>query len=153
MTDAKLPQETGVPESERTQALERFSLIRPFLEDGVPLVQIAREQTIPLRTLSRWVKRYREVGLVGLARLRRADKGERRGVAPDMKLLVEGLALQKPRRSVAAIHQQVTRVAAEQGWTAPSYSQVSAIIDALDPGASDRSLPFWIRRRRAIPSS
>lgn len=134
MTDAKLPQETGAPENERTQALERFSLIRPFLEDGVPLAQIARERSIPLRTLSRWVKRYREVGLVGLSRQGRADKGERRGVAPDMKLLVEGLALQKPRRSAATIHRQVTRVAAEQGWTAPSYSQVSAIIDALDPG-------------------
>jgi putative transposase len=50
-------------ESERTQALERFYVIRPFLKDGVPLAQIARERAIPLRTLSRWVKRYREIGL------------------------------------------------------------------------------------------
>lgn len=68
MTDANLPQETEAHESERPQALERFFVIRPFLEDGVPLAQIAREQTIPLRTLSRWVKRYREAGLAGLSR-------------------------------------------------------------------------------------
>ncbi len=84
MTDAKLPQETGAPESEQTQALERFFVIRPFLEDGVPLAQIAREQAIPLRTLSRWVKRYREVGLAGLSRQVRADKGEPRGMATDL---------------------------------------------------------------------
>ena len=32
------------------RALDRFQVIRPFLEDGVPLAQIAREQGISLRT-------------------------------------------------------------------------------------------------------
>ncbi len=124
----------GMPESERTQPLERFYVIRPFLEDGVPLAQIARERAIPIRTLSRWVKRYRETGLGGLTRQKRADIGERRGMAPDLKPLIEGLTLQKPKRSATAIHRQVARVATEQGWPVPSYSQVYAIIDALDPG-------------------
>src|SRR5258708_9795353 len=52
----------------------------------------------------------------------------------DLKSLIEGLALSKPRRSAGAIHRQAMRVAKEQGWPIPSYSQVSAIIDALDPG-------------------
>lgn len=134
MGDTELPQGIEASENERTQALERFYVIRPFLEDGVPLVQIAKERTIPRRTLTRWVKQYRETGLDGLIRQGRADKGERRNVPPDLKSLIEGLALQKPRRSAAAIHRQVTRVATEQGWPVPSYSQVSAIIDALDPG-------------------
>jgi len=124
----------GTLESERTRALERFYVLRPFLEDGVPLAQIARERAFPLRTLSRWVKCYRETGLNGLARKARSDKGKQRGIAPDLKPLIEGLALQKPRRSVAAIHRQVGRVATEQGWPIPSYSQVYAIIDVLDPG-------------------
>lgn len=131
MADVK---HVGTPESERTQELELFHVIRPFLEDGVPLAQIARERAIPLRTLSRWVKRYRGMGLTGLTRKARADKGKRRGMASDLEQLVEGLALQKPRRSVAVIHRQVTRVAREQGWPVPSYSQVHAIVHALDPG-------------------
>lgn len=134
MASTEFPQDIGASESERMHALERFSVIRPFLQDGVPLAQIAREQTIPRRTLSRWVKQYRERGLVGLLRRGRADKGEQRNVPSDLKLLIEGLALEKPRRSHAAIHRQVTRVAREQNWPVPSYSQVSAIIDALDPG-------------------
>jgi putative transposase len=134
MVDTELPQGIEASENERTQVLERFYVIRPFLEDGVPLAQIAKERAIPRRTLTRWVKQYRETGLDGLIRQGRADKGERRNTPPDLKSLIEGLALQKPRRSAAATHRQVTRVATEQGWPVPSYSQVYAIIDALDPG-------------------
>ena len=52
----------------RSRALARFQIIRPFLEDGVPLAQLAREQDIVLRTARRWVDRYRREGLTGLAR-------------------------------------------------------------------------------------
>jgi len=45
------------------QALERFYVIRPFLEDGVPLTHVAQGRGLPLQTVSRWVKRYREAGL------------------------------------------------------------------------------------------
>ena len=122
MADVELSQDIGTSESERMQALERFYVIRPFLEDGVPLARIARERAIPRRTLTRWVKQYRETGLDGLIRQERADKGERRNMPSNLKSLIEGLALEKPRRSAAAIHRQVTRVAKEQGWPVPSYS-------------------------------
>lgn len=134
MRDAKSVQQTEDTKSEREEALERFHVIRPFLEDDVPLAKIARERTIPVRTLSRWVRKYRDTGIQGLTRRTRADKGEQRGIPAEMKSLIEGLALEKPRRSVASIHRRLTRIAREQDWSAPSYSQVSAIIDAIDPG-------------------
>jgi putative transposase len=117
-------------------AFFRFTFVRQGVVDEFrpQECQIAKERTIPRRTLTRWVKQYRETGLDGLIRQGHADKGERRYRPPDLKSLIEGLALQKPRRSAAAIHRQVTRVATEQGWPVPSYSQVYAIIDALDPG-------------------
>jgi hypothetical protein len=55
-------------ESERKRALERFDLLRPCLEDGVPLARLAREHEIQLRTLQRWLRAYRQNGLVGLVR-------------------------------------------------------------------------------------
>src|SRR5260370_23328245 len=116
VADMELSQNIGASESERTQALERFYVIRPFLEDSVPLAQIARERAVPRRTLTRWVKQYRETGLDGLIRQGRADKGERRNMPPDLKSLIEGLALSKPRRSSAAIHRHMTRVDTEHGW-------------------------------------
>ena len=117
----------------RARALERFSLLRPYLEDGVPLARIAREQRVPLRTAQRWVQRYQQQGLAGLTRKPRADRGSRRQVPTELRQLIEGLALQRPRPSVATIQRRVAEVARRQGWQVPSYDQVSAITQALDP--------------------
>ena len=50
------------------EALERFKVIAPFLEEGIPLPQIAQFHNITVRTLRRWVARYRESGLTALGR-------------------------------------------------------------------------------------
>ena len=84
-------------------AVARFRLLRPFLEDGVPLAAVAREAEVPLGTAKRWARRYRARGLEGLARRSRADKGSPRVLLPPLRELIEGLALQKPRRSIAGI--------------------------------------------------
>ena len=62
---------SGLTDEARSRALARFQVIRPFLEDGVPLTQIAREQGLILRTARRWVDRYRREGLTGLPRKER----------------------------------------------------------------------------------
>lgn len=124
---------TAYTEEQRAQAQARFDLIRPFLEDGVPLTQIAEAQHLPLRTARRWVALYRTHGLAGLIRQVRSDQGKRRGLPPDLPSLIEGLALQKPKRSIAAIHRKAVQIAEEQGWPHPSYDQVYAIIRELDP--------------------
>ncbi|MGH2715637.1 MAG: Mu transposase C-terminal domain-containing protein, partial [Thermoleophilaceae bacterium] len=48
--------------------------------------------------------------------------------------LIEGLALRRPRPSIAHVHRQVSGLAAERGWSAPSYATTRAIIAALDRG-------------------
>jgi putative transposase len=127
------PPLTALTETQRAQAYARFTLLRPFLQERIPLPQIARQQSLPLRTLRRWVRQYREYGLAGLLRQPRSDRGQRRGLPADLKTLIEGLALQKPKRSIAAIHRHVTAIAATQGWKPPSYSRVYRIVHALDP--------------------
>ncbi len=124
---------SALSETEREQALSRFHLIRSFLEDGVPLTHIAREQKLPLGTLRRWVRRYRAQGLAGLVRPARSDKGKKRAVTSEIQSLIEGLALQKPQRTIANIQREVTRIAKEQGWRIPSYSTVERIVQQLDP--------------------
>ena len=42
-------------EMERERALARFQALRPFLEEHVPLAQIALQHGIALRTARRWV--------------------------------------------------------------------------------------------------
>ena len=65
---------SGLCDTERSRALTRFEIIRPFLEDGVPLTRLAKEQQIVLHTARRWVERYRKSGVAGLIRKERNDK-------------------------------------------------------------------------------
>ena len=115
-------------EAQRAQALERFGILRPVLEEGVPQTEIARTYHLPLSTVQRWIRRYREHGLLGLARQQRSDRGKPRGMPSKLVQLMEGLALQMPQRSVTAIHHRVTEVAKLHGWKAPSYSRVYQIV-------------------------
>jgi len=103
--------------SGHAQALERFRMIQPFLEEGVALAAIARHHGIALRTARRWVSHYRAGGLTALTRPPRADKGSRRALSPALQELVEALALTTPRRSVAAMHRTVSAVARDRGET------------------------------------
>src|SRR6266568_1629789 len=124
---------TGLTETQRSEALKRFYIIRPFLEESIPLTRIADGQKLKVRTLRRWVQRYRSGGLAGLVRPMRKDQGQRRAVNTQLQQLIEGLALQKPRRTIANIQREVSSVAKEQGWNAPSYSTVERIVQQLDP--------------------
>lgn len=97
MTEPSFPL-TALSEAQRTQALERFAFIRPALEGHVSQTQQAREHQIPLSTMQRWIKQYREKGLAGLANTGRSDKGKSRSLPEQAIQLIEGLALQTPPR-------------------------------------------------------
>ncbi len=122
---------TDVSEAERTRALERFQILRPCLEHGVPLAQLSRERKLQLRTLQRWLRAYRQRGLLGLVRMSRADRGARRRISADLEQLIEGLALRRPPLSSAAVHREICAIARAQGWREPSYATVYSIIQAL----------------------
>ncbi|HEY3732845.1 MAG TPA: Mu transposase C-terminal domain-containing protein [Streptosporangiaceae bacterium] len=124
---------TGLPEGQRVQAMSRWRVIAPHFEDGVPLARIAGESGTGERTLQRWAARYRAGGLAGLARAGRADRGQRR-ISAELRLLIEGLALQRPPPTAATICRQAAGVAREQGWPEPGYATVHAIVRGIDPG-------------------
>jgi|GEM_PF-2443141 len=123
---------TELNEEERADALRRYRVIQPFLEEQSTLKAAARERNVPYGTARRWVSRYRREGLVGLADRRRRDRNQRR-TKMELQQIVEGLALQKTKPSAAAIHRQVTEIAQQEQWPVPSYSTVYDIIRSLDP--------------------
>lgn len=120
-------------EIQRKQALERFRLIRPFIEGEAPLTRVAAAHELCVRTLKRWVQRYRSYGLAGLIRVARKDRGHRRSITPELQKIIEGLALQTPRRSIANITRETSRISQEQNWTQPSYTTVKRIAKTLNP--------------------
>jgi putative transposase len=120
-------------DAQRDQALGRYAVLRPHLERGVSLARAARAAGVPERTARRWLARFRADGLAGLARAGRADRGRRR-TPVELVELIEGLALRRPRPSIAHVHRQVAGLAAERGFSAPSYATTRAIVAALDHG-------------------
>jgi putative transposase len=124
---------TSLSEEQRALALERFRLLQPHLEQGVPLTTIAQENGILYRTASRWVALYRRFGLVALARKGRADRGKRRVLSPEMHQAVEGLALQRPPLPIAILHRQAQKIAQQHEQKLPSYSVIYHIVKSLPP--------------------
>jgi putative transposase len=152
---------TSFSDAERQQAMEHFAVIQPFLEDGVPLPTLAEQHGLALRTLRRWVARYRTHGLVGLLRKPRGDQGQRRRLAAEFQHVIEGLALRTPRPSIASVYRQAQKLASQHGWPCPSYGTVYAVIRQLPPalvtlaheGASAYSDQFDLIYRREASCS
>jgi putative transposase len=96
-------------------------MLQPCVEHSVPLTHIARQHGIALRTLERWLAHYRRHGLAGLSRRGRRDRGHHRGLRPELKECIEGLALRKPPPTVALVHRQVQEVALHNGWPVPNH--------------------------------
>jgi putative transposase len=123
---------TGLSDARRSEALQRWRVLRQHVEDAVPLARVAADAGMPERTARRWLARYRAEGLGGLARPARADRDRRRFPA-DLVALIEGLALRRPAPTAAQVHRQVAAVAVEQGWPVPAYGTVYAVIRDIDP--------------------
>jgi len=122
----------ALSEDQRVQAMARLTVLRPHLDDGVPLTRTAAAAGMPLRTMQRWLARYRRDGLAGLARAPRRDAGRHR-LPADLVAVIEGMGLKRPRSSAAAIHRRIVAVAKAQGWRTPSYGTTCAILARLDP--------------------
>jgi putative transposase len=120
--DSRTPPVVALTEAQRQVAMERFAVLQPHLEEDVPLARAARQAGVPVRTAERWLARYRQRGLAGLARPVRKDAAVRR-LPAELVALIEGMGLKKLRASAATIHRRVRDVATAQGWPLPSYGR------------------------------
>lgn len=114
-------------------AMSRFQLLRPLIEDSVSVPALARSSGVPVPTLRRWLRLYRAHGVSGLRRRARSDRGGRHRLSKEMVAAIEGLALERPRRSVAAIYRLVRDSIGPGGAWVPSYATVHAVIRAMEP--------------------
>lgn len=117
---------TILSDDEREEALARYRILHPYLTDQATLKEVASALNVTERTAWRWVARYREAGLAGLVRKRRADQGQPH-IHPQLIKLVEGLVLQRAKPNIAAIHRKVSQIAEQQEWDIPSYQAVYRI--------------------------
>lgn len=121
---------TGTPET--GVEMRRWEVLRPHVQDGVPLSQAARDAGVAPRTAQRWLAAFRAGGLAALGRQSRVDAGRLR-TQTELVEVIQGLALTRPRPSVATITRKTAALAAERGWAAPAYSTVREIVTTIDP--------------------
>jgi putative transposase len=118
----------------REQALQRFQLLRPHLEEGLSLRTVAEDAGLTFRTAQRWVGQYRKHGLVGLARRGRQDRGGRRVISQRIREVIEGLALERPPLPLRSIYRQVGQLAMAVEEPKPSYWMVCDIVRGIPAG-------------------
>lgn len=118
--------------AQRDEAMNRFCILKPHLENSVSLTDVAKNAGVSLRTAERWLARYKKDGLAGLARKVRSDEGSHK-ISTEITKIVEGMALQKPRPSIVSIHRKICDIATKNKWRAPSYTTVQTIIGNLNP--------------------
>jgi len=93
----------------REVALNRFAIISPLLEPGLdPAEYRARRREILAkgvaeRTLSRYLKAYREGGFDGLFPKTRADQGQPRAIPAELLAKAVELKSELPQRSVERV--------------------------------------------------
>lgn len=120
--------------SRQLSDLERYQIIRPFLDSGISLPIIATQHNLHLRTLRRWVQQYKENGIQGLKRKIRKDKNVRSQLSEEQQQIVEALILQKPPLSLTAIHKSYEKIAKIKEWAVPSYYTIRDIAQKMDKG-------------------
>ncbi len=143
-------------------ALEKYKIILPYLEKEVSLPQIAKQHSIGLRTLRKWVKSYRDEGLDGLDRKSRSDKDARHYLTKDLQEMIEALALRKTPTTLAFIHRKIVEIAEEKKVKAPSYYLVRNVVKNIDPAliklaqegtkSYDQAYELVFRREASTPN-
>ena len=100
----------------REEALKRFALISPLLEEGLCAAELARRRCVLLereevseRTLRRWIASYKKDGFSGLTRQERSDKGVSKSISPEALSLAAEMRRELPRRSAGLICELLER--------------------------------------------
>src|SRR5262249_2051195 len=129
---AGAPALAAFTEAQRQQAMARFAVLRSHLHEGIPVSEVARTAGVPLRSVQRWLARYRAAGLGGLARAPRADTGQRTRPGELVQVL-EARTLRTRRPAIATMHRRITALATQHHWTPPSYGSGYGMVRQWSP--------------------
>lgn len=117
------------------QAMERYRLLQPHIEDDIPLAQLVDHTGVSERTLRRWLSAYRQGGMDGLARRPRSDRGQRRKLAAELETMVRTQASKRPRPPLTVIHRRIVAEAKAKNLTEPSYALIVDVAKKISPAA------------------
>ena len=118
-------------EQQRDIALNKYNIIKQFLQNDKTLTKICEDNKLPLRTAREWVDNYRRYGFIGLARKDRSDKGVRRSCSQELQSFIEGLYLKMPYLSIKNIYKKTKEYAGKHNFPCPSYRTCCHIVKEM----------------------
>lgn len=119
---------SDISDDEREEALIKYRIIQPFLQNIKTITIICEEQQLSRRTISRWIANYRKDGSIGLSPAKRHDTGKFRSCSSYVQQLIEGIYLQNQHLSRASIYRKVKSTTSELNTACPSYRTICSII-------------------------
>jgi len=122
---------SDLTQSQKDEAQRKYRLIQPFLQNERTLASICNEHNIPLRTARTWVSLYRRSGLAALARKQRIDEKINHGFPEELYQLIEGLYLQSPHLSYAAVYRKIKEYQIAQQSPCPKYRTICKILSNI----------------------
>jgi len=87
------------------EALEKYSLIAPCIEEDVTQRDRAKEKQVSERTIRRLINKFTADGVDGLKRKKRSDKGAPK-VSENSTKFIKGRILEFPELSCTVIQRQ-----------------------------------------------
>ena len=112
-------------------AFDKYNIIKPYLEKESSLSSLADKNNINLRTLQRWVERYKQKSLQGLDRKKRSDLGKYRKITTELQELIKGLFLHKQNLTIANITRKLNTYSSEHNIPTVNYFIVRKVIRSI----------------------
>lgn len=118
-------------DTEKETQLKRFKIIEPFLRKEKKLKDIEKESNISYATLKRWIKAYKEKGVLGLDKKEREDKNSFRAIDDTGINIIKKIYKDSDETNISKLYDRCREYLKEKEYNI-SYPTFYRIVSNLD---------------------
>lgn len=118
-------------EADRETQIKKFKIIEPFLRKEKKLKDIEKETGVSYATLKRWIKSYKENGIIGLDKKERQDKNSFRAVDEAGINIIKKLCKESEEHNISELYDKCKNYLEEKEYNI-SYPTFYRIVNNLD---------------------
>lgn len=118
-------------DSEKDTQIKRFKIIEPFLRKEKKLKDIEKETDISYATLKRWIKAYKEKGMLGLDKKERQDKNSFRAIDDEGIDIIKKIYRDSGENSITGLYDKCRDYLEKKEYNI-SYPTFYRIVSNLD---------------------
>lgn len=124
--------------------IKRFKIIEPFLRKEKKLKEIEQESKISYATLKRWIKAYKENGVLGLDKKERQDKNSFRVIDDEGIDIIKKVYKESNEKSISKLYAKCRKNLSENKYSI-SYPTFYRIVSNLD-GFFKKTSRFYMKK-------